>query len=232
MKRPKYLHLAMCARLRKRLLLVITPLLLLLVPGSYELTTAAGPTNSLQDQITDVQMEMDKAIAQVQKIVNQPVVAYARQPGMQYSEYSPGWFHEGASKPDFNSVDIRTTQQFPYASHEYVTSDLNPGVVFRGRDLEFNSNTKYFYLNRSIPKKKLTEAEMLEVNRLYRIIGHCEHELLVLQPPPVPQPPEQTAGEKMLDRFPILSSTSGRVTLGAVIFLGLAFLIGRRLVRR
>jgi hypothetical protein len=37
--------------------------------------------------------------------------------------------------------------------------------------------TKFFYLDRSIPKKKLTPEEMVEVNRLYRIIGRCEKEL-------------------------------------------------------
>jgi hypothetical protein len=37
--------------------------------------------------------------------------------------------------------------------------------------------TKYFYEDRSLPKKKLTEAEMLEINRLYRVIGQCEQQL-------------------------------------------------------
>ena len=65
----------------------------------------------------------------------------------------------------------------------YVTSDLNPGVVFVGLQLEFNAMTKYFYLDRSVPKKKLTQAEMVEINRLYRIIGHCEQQLARLQNP-------------------------------------------------
>ncbi|MDD5350762.1 MAG: hypothetical protein PHQ12_11180 [Chthoniobacteraceae bacterium] len=100
---------------------------------------------------------------------------------MWVTTYSPGWFHEGANKPDFNRVDIRTTQQKIYDSHEYVTSNLNPGVVFRGRELEFNPNTKYFYTDRALPKKKLTEPEMVEINRLYRIIGRCEQQLAALQ---------------------------------------------------
>jgi hypothetical protein len=29
-------------------------------------------------------------------------------------------------------------------------------------------------VDRSVPKKKLTQAEMVEINRLYRIIGKCE----------------------------------------------------------
>jgi hypothetical protein len=71
-------------------------------------------------------------------------------------------------------VDIRTTRETPYASHTYVTSDLNPGVVFLGAELEFNSNTKLFYTDRSVPKKKLTEEQMVEINRLYRIIAKCD----------------------------------------------------------
>ena len=151
------------------------PRLLLLVAG-HCLSAAAQPaTNSPSTR--SIQSEMDGAIHQVEKIVNQPVLAYRHAAGMQVSVYSPGWFHEGASKPDFNNVDVRTTQETPYAQHEYVTSDLNPGLVFLGRDLEFNSMTKYFYTNRTLPKKKLTDAEMQEINRLYRIIGRCELQL-------------------------------------------------------
>ncbi|HYG36472.1 MAG TPA: hypothetical protein VEC99_16885 [Clostridia bacterium] len=128
-------------------------------------------------QTNSIQAEMDSAIRQVEKIVNQPVAAYRVGPGMSVSTYREGWFHEGAIKPDFNNVDVRTTRETPYDEHEYVTSSLNPGIVFVGRQLEFNAMTKYFYTNRTIPKKKLTEAEMVEINRLYRIIGRCEQEL-------------------------------------------------------
>jgi len=64
-----------------------------------------------------------------------------------------------------------------YAKYQYVTSDLNPRLVFPAKKLEFNSKTKYFYMDRSLPKKKLTEAEMLEINRLYRVIARDEDEL-------------------------------------------------------
>ena len=37
--------------------------------------------------------------------------------------------------------------------------------------------TKYFYEDRSLPKKKLTGEEMLEINRLYRVIGRCKEQL-------------------------------------------------------
>jgi hypothetical protein len=96
---------------------------------------------------------------------------------MAVATYSPGWFHPGALTPDFNTVDVRATQELNYAKDEYVTSDLNPDVVYLGSELEFNSMTKYFYTDRSVPKKKLTEEEMLEINRLYRIIGQDQDRL-------------------------------------------------------
>jgi hypothetical protein len=71
-------------------------------------------------------------------------------------------------------VDIRKTQEFPYKDAEHVSSDLNPTEMFIGSELEFNPMTKYFYLDRKIPKKRLSESEMLEINRLYRIIGRDE----------------------------------------------------------
>jgi hypothetical protein len=142
-------------------------------------TSSSAQTSS--NSVTDtnaVKAEMDAAVHQVEKIVNQTVPAYRRAHGMHVSEFSPGWFHPGAIKPDFNHVDVRTTRETAeFDKHEYCTSDLNPGLVWRGRDLEFNATTKYFYTNRTFPKKRLSEAEMVEINRLYRIIGKCEREL-------------------------------------------------------
>jgi hypothetical protein len=221
------------AALGKQRWFPITGLRLLLLPGLCGAVTAAQPTNSLPDQIADVQFEMDKAIAQAQKIVNQPVAAFARGPGLQWSEFHPGWFHAGANKPDFNNVDVRTTQEKIYDKFEYVSSDLNPGVVFRGRDLEFNANTKYFYTDRSVPKKKLTEPEMLEINRLYRIIGRCEHQLADLQKPATA--PETTSdtipgttAEAIVTRLPLLKSTPARVTLAVLLLLAVVYLSRRR----
>ena len=118
------------------------PLLLLL--GLCRATPAGAqqPTNA-QTQLAAVQAEMSAAIQQVQRIVNQPVARYALAAGMSVATYKPGWFHEGATKPDFNTVDVRATQETIYDQHDYVTSDLNPGVVFVGRQLEFNAMTKY-----------------------------------------------------------------------------------------
>jgi hypothetical protein len=150
--------------------------------------TAVASTNSVSgtpaEQIAALQLELTNAWQQVIEIVNQPVRAFAQPANVDVSRYSPGWFHAGASTPDFNTVDVRKTQELIYANEPYVTSDLNPGMVFLGPELEFNSMTKLFYVNRSLPKHKLSEAEMLEINRLYRIIGHSQTEIARLQSPP------------------------------------------------
>ncbi|WP_040546679.1 hypothetical protein [Pedosphaera parvula] len=133
------------------------------------------PTPAPEEE--DPKAVMEEAIAKVKAIVNQPVTQVSRKSGMNVSIYKPGWFHDGAIKPDFDTVDVRATQEFIYDKHPYVSTDQNPGVAFNGPELEFNAMTKYFYVDRSLPKKKLTEAEMLEINRLYRIIGSCEKKL-------------------------------------------------------
>jgi hypothetical protein len=157
-------------------------LLALFLGLSGELRADASSTD---EQIAALKAQKNDAIFKVQDIVNQPVTQLKRTPGMIVGYY-PGWFHPGAETPDFNTVDVRKTQQFVYDQFPYVTSDLNPGVVFPGHELEFNSMTKYFITDRSLPKKRLTEAEMVEINRLYRIIGHCDQQLNELQNPEPP----------------------------------------------
>jgi hypothetical protein len=165
------------------------------------LASALTPFDPIVDN-TNAQSVKEEAVRRVKIIVNQPVRKFARSSAMQdVSRYIEGWFHPGASTPDYNNVDIRTTQELPYQAHTYVTSDLNPGIVFSGAELEFNSNTKLFYADRSLPKKKLTEAEMVEINRLYRIIGKCQDTLhpvitdqmvtneVTAETDPVPNPP-------------------------------------------
>jgi hypothetical protein len=152
-------------------------------PGTANQQTAnshshfrVGGTNQ-PSSAEEIKSELGDAIARVKEIVNQPVEGVARKSGMSVATASPGWFRPGAVKPDFNRVDIRNTQQFPYEQYEYVTSDPNPNIVYSGPELEFNPMTKYFYTDRTTPKKKLNESEMLEINRLYRIIGQDEDQL-------------------------------------------------------
>jgi hypothetical protein len=151
---------------------------------------------SRDEQIAIIKAQMQDAIAHVEAIVNQPVTQLPRTPDMtDVSEYSPGWFHPGALRPDFDNVDVRATQQFTYDAHEYATSDLNPGVVFIGKELEFNAMTKFFYTDRSLPKKKLTGEEMDMINQFYRVIGRCQKLLIEYQIGPLSdQSPGQLAG--------------------------------------
>jgi hypothetical protein len=139
--------------------------------------------DSPQDPITAIKAKRNNAIFEVQDIVNRPVKHFKRTPDMHVAEYSPGWFHPGATEPGYDHVDIRQTQDLKYGNDQYVTSDLNPGEVFLGADVEFNSMTKFFYTDRSVPKKKLTEDEMMRINALYRVIGQCDAELDDLKNP-------------------------------------------------
>ena len=209
----------------------------LLFAGLAVALPIAAQTTNKQAQINALNAEKNDAMDQVRKIVNQPVRAYARKPDMDVGRY-PYWFHDGANTPDFDNVDVRTTQEKIYDKFEYVSSDLNPNVVFPGRDLEFNANTKLFYTDRSLPKKKLTEPQMLEINRLYRIIGRCNQQLAILQPPP-PAPEAvaedttpETASEKtagaILTRFPVVKSGAFRVTIIVLGLLGIVYLFRRR----
>ena len=165
-----------------------------------------------QSQIAQVSADIEKAIERVVAIVNQPVAHIARDPAISVQIYSPGWFHPGANKPDFNHVDIRKTQELTYAPYPFVSSDLNPTEMFQGSQLEFNANTKYFYTDRTMPKKKLTEAEMLEINKLYRVIGEGEAKLAELKNP---KPAPAAEATSFLKSPPAL--------IAAVFFAALAF---------
>lgn len=114
--------------------------------------------------------EIAREEQRVIEIVNQPITHLPRSGSIVL--FSPGWFHPGATKPDFNNVDIRATQELSYDGH--VSSDLNPSEMFIGSGLEFNTMTKYFYTDRTLPKKRLSDTEMVEINGLYRVIGHDE----------------------------------------------------------
>lgn len=153
-------------------------------------------TNSAADQIAALQLQLTSAWHQVEAIVDQPVTAYRRDPGYDVAVYGPGgWFHPGASTPDFNHVDVRQSQELVYKA-QWVSSDVTPNMMFHGSDLEFNANTKLFYTNRDLPKKRLTEPEMLQINSLYRIIGKCQSEIDRLQNPPGA---ETAAGDSAAD---------------------------------
>jgi hypothetical protein len=129
-------------------------------------------------QMAAVRADENAAVQQVIKIVNQPVTHLPRDmtPG-KVGMFAPGWFKPGADVPRFETVDVTKSQLNPYVGHEYVSSDLNPTEMFIAAELEFNPMTKYFYTDRTVPKKRLTEAEMMEINRLYRVIAADDKKL-------------------------------------------------------
>jgi hypothetical protein len=146
-------------------------------------TPAEPPITDLKEtevSIPVLENQRLSAINRVKRIINQPVKSHRVTHSMRVSVYKPGWFHEGALIPDFNTVDVRKTRELTYDADEHVSSDLNPNIAYVGRDLEFNPMTKYFYVDRTVPKKKLSEDEMVEINRLYRIIGKCDAKLKAL----------------------------------------------------
>jgi hypothetical protein len=140
------------------------------------LAVAAAIFWTLQGMVTP-DAEIMRAEQKVTDIVNQPITHLPR--SGEFEVFSPGWFHPGAEKPDFNNVDIRTTQELLYDKYDHVTSDLNPTEMFIGSELEFNAMTKYFYKDRTLPKKRLSDSEMVEINGLYRVIGQNEHTIFM-----------------------------------------------------
>jgi hypothetical protein len=150
------------------------------VPAPPPPARAEGPPppGSPGAQVNAIAGQVNAAVKRVVAIVNQPITHLPRTPDMKIGYFSPGWFHPGATRPDYNNVDITKTQETPYSKFEYVSSDLNPTEAFLGSELEFNSMTKYFYMDRTLPKKKLTPDEMAEINHLYRVIGLGEQQLL------------------------------------------------------
>jgi len=134
--------------------------------------TMASVSGGRHLSIAQLDAAAARAKQRVIEIVNQPIRHLPRTDDV--TVFSPGWFHPGATKPDFDNVDVRTTQELTYVNDRYVTSDLNPSEMFVGDELEFNSMTKYFYVDRSLPKARLSENEMVETNSLYRTIGRDE----------------------------------------------------------
>jgi len=193
-----------------------------LLPAAPAALGQTDPDADKKTKIAALKQEKEQAVEQVKKIVNQPVTRYARVPGLKVTTFKPGWFHDGATKPDFNTVDVRKTQEFPYDPHPFVTSDLTPAAVFKGTDLEFNSMTKFFYSDRTVPKKKLTEPEMLEINRLYRIIGKCDTDIAALLMPteePAAAPANETESAPASPPNPPASFIKLKAALGIALVL-------------
>jgi hypothetical protein len=123
-----------------------------------------------------VEAQLKDAVEHVKLIVNQPVayVPRTRENSGRCGWFGDAWFHPGAAMPDFANVDVRKTQESnAYEGNQYAGSNFTPDRAYIASEMAFNSMTKIFYEDRTVPKKKLTEEEMLEINRLYRVIAKC-----------------------------------------------------------
>jgi hypothetical protein len=142
-------------------------------PAPQQLKMMTGP-----QQAAAIDAELTKAVDRIVAIVNQPVPTVPLTPSLQAGMWTAGWFHPGSVKPDFRAVDVRRTQHTEeFSGFTYVTSNLNPGVAFPGNQVEFNPMIKFFYKDYSLPKKRLTMEEMVEINRLYRVIAKCAEDM-------------------------------------------------------
>jgi len=137
----------------------------------------ATPSWAADAPSLSAQQDEAQATARVIEIVNRPVTHLVRTD--EAGQFSPGWFHDGAITPDFATVDIRATQEFPYKDFRFVTSDLNPGEMFVASELEFNAMTKFFYQDRTLPKHRLSPDDMVEINALYRRIARDKHAIVM-----------------------------------------------------
>ena len=142
------------------------------------------PYETTEHAYSRLSAERQSAVDSVIAIVNQPVPQIPMSPNLRPGWWGNGWFHEGASIPDYANVDIRVTQEVvQFMKYRFISSPLNPGVVFPGDQIEFNANTKLYYQDRNLPKKRLTQDEMVEINRLYRVIAKCDSQLALLKGP-------------------------------------------------
>jgi hypothetical protein len=124
--------------------------------------------------VADAMRRIDKAVARVRDLVNRPVESAPITPELRQMAgvFREGWFPQGAQLPAFSGADIRKSQDLSlYTREEWCTSSLTLDRVFKESQCEFNPQTKFFYMDYSLPKKRLTDEEMQEVNRLYHQIG-------------------------------------------------------------
>lgn len=129
--------------------------------------------------VKTARVDFDKTTHQVQGIVNQtPAIVANPPPGAEVFHYL---IHDGANPPDYKAENLQGTREL--WKGQYVYMEDAPGVYYRGADCEFNAQTKYFYLNRKVPKKRLTDAEYQELTRLFRQLGQQEKAVADAAPP-------------------------------------------------
>ena len=116
-------------------------------------------------------------MGRVRGIVNQTPPTVPKPPAS--AEVYHYGYHPGALTPDYAHADLFSTRELWNGDYAYM--DTAPGVYYRSADCEFNPQTKFFITNRNVPTKKLTDAEITEIVRLYRTIA-ADQQLLAALP--------------------------------------------------
>ncbi len=123
--------------------------------------------------------EFDKTTRKVQAIVNQtpPIVPKPADDAEVY-HYS---YHPGANAPDYDAENLLATREIWKGEYAYIEGV--PNVYYRSAECEFNPQTKYFYTSRTVPKKKLSDAEYGELTRLFHLLGQQQKAMANVPPP-------------------------------------------------
>lgn len=128
-------------------------------------------------EIASIRLKRARTEDRVRALVNQPPPSLPRTVRMRVQTNAGAWYPETATAPDYANVDVRATQQKNYDGKGYLATAAAPGVVYLGDELEFNPLLNYYYVDRTLPKKKLTSAEMEQINALFREIAECDQQL-------------------------------------------------------
>ncbi|HZZ19510.1 MAG TPA: hypothetical protein VFE25_09080 [Opitutaceae bacterium] len=138
--------------------------------GNLSHPSDAGPMPS---GLLEARQKLSLALARAREIINQPVDSVPMTPEIRSKAavYQQGWVHDGAEIPHFIDAHIEASQEPVAAQYYWVTCNLTPGLAFRSQDREFNAQTKFFYMDRSLPKKRLSAGEMAELDVVYHKIG-------------------------------------------------------------
>lgn len=156
-------------------------------------TTNSAPIkvpDALDNQpLIDAQAEIDSATAKIKQIANQPVAPVERANLTGYwvnrgSKWIPGWAQQiidlmkGPPEVNFATADVRISQRS--WAQETTENPDNPvffvglktePLFYRAEKVGFNLDLLRFYEDLALPKKQLTEDELIEINRLFRIIA-------------------------------------------------------------
>jgi hypothetical protein len=130
----------------------------------------AGP---MPTSVSEARRKLETALASAREIINQPVQGTPVTPQMllKAEQHLDGWDYLPAQTPNFIEAHIEDTQWVDSAGTEWVTCNLTPGLAFPLKNLETNAQTRFFYTDLTLPKKRLTAEEMAQLDVIYHQIG-------------------------------------------------------------